>query len=140
MYNLSAYYLARTLSDLPAELVRCAKFAAASAVLVYLLLHARVRGIPRLHPRSIAPLPPTPAAPCCPPPARPPALQFNTATFVIIAYWFGGLRRDAGAFFGLLFSLVLVTFTAESWGLLIGGVFMEAKTAQVMSAKQKDKQ
>lgn len=28
-------------------------------------------------------------------------------------------------------SLVLVVMTAESWGLLIGGVFMDAKTAQV---------
>lgn len=28
-------------------------------------------------------------------------------------------------------SLVLVVLTAESWGLLIGGVFMDAKTAQV---------
>jgi hypothetical protein len=76
MYNLSAYYLARTAADFPAELV-------------------------------------------------------NVVLFVVISYWFGGLRHTAGAFFGLLFSLVLVTFTAESWGLLVGGVFMEPKTAQV---------
>jgi hypothetical protein len=31
-------------------------------------------------------------------------------------------------------SLVLVVLTAESWGLLIGGVFMDAKTAQVSTA------
>jgi ABC-type multidrug transport system permease subunit len=48
MYNLSAYYIARTFADIPAELI-------------------------------------------------------NTVLFVVIAYWFGGLRRDAGAFFGLLF-------------------------------------
>lgn len=48
MYNLSAYYIARTFADIPAELV-------------------------------------------------------NTVLFVVIAYFFGGLRRDAGAFFGLLF-------------------------------------
>eukprot|EP00775_Hariotina_reticulata_P013254 gene13254-13384_t len=75
MYNLSAYYLARTAADFPAELL-------------------------------------------------------NVVLFVVISYWFGGLRHTAGAFFGLLFSLVLVTFTAESWGLLVGGVFMEPKTAQ----------
>jgi hypothetical protein len=48
MYNLSAYYIARTFADIPAELI-------------------------------------------------------NTLLFVIIAYWFGGLKHDAGAFFGLLF-------------------------------------
>lgn len=48
MYNLSAYYIARTFADIPAELI-------------------------------------------------------NTLLFVVIAYWFGGLRHDAGAFFGLLF-------------------------------------
>jgi ABC-type multidrug transport system permease subunit len=76
MYNLSAYYIARTAADIPAELL-------------------------------------------------------NTVLFVIIAYWFGGLRHDTGAFFGLLFSLVLVVSVAESWGLLIGGVCMDPKTAQV---------
>jgi ABC-type multidrug transport system permease subunit len=76
MYNLSAYYIARTAADIPAELL-------------------------------------------------------NTVLFVVIAYWFGGLRHDAGAFFGLLFSLVLVVAVAESWGLLIGGVCMDPKTAQV---------
>lgn len=76
MYNLSAYYLARTAADIPNELL-------------------------------------------------------NTVLFVVIAYWFGGLRHTAAGFFGLLFSLVLVVAVGESWGLLIGGVFMEAKTAQV---------
>ncbi|KAF6261731.1 hypothetical protein COO60DRAFT_1699664 [Scenedesmus sp. NREL 46B-D3] len=78
MYNLSAYYIARTAADIPAELL-------------------------------------------------------NTVLFVIIAYWFGGLRHDAGAFFGLLFSLVLVVAVAESWGLLIGGVCMDPKTAQTIT-------
>ncbi|WIA19845.1 hypothetical protein OEZ85_005749 [Tetradesmus obliquus] len=78
MYNLSAYYLARTAADIPAELL-------------------------------------------------------NTVLFVIIAYWFGGLRHDAGAFFGLLLSLVLVVAVAESWGLLIGGVCMDPKTAQTIT-------
>lgn len=53
MYNLSAYYIARTFSDIPAEML-------------------------------------------------------NTLLFVVIAYWFGGLRHDAGAFFGLLFRCVFV--------------------------------
>lgn len=60
-----------------------------------------------------------------------PTEMINVVLFVVIAYWFGGLRHTAGAFFGLLFTLVLVTSVAESWGLLIGGVFMEPKTAQV---------
>jgi hypothetical protein len=51
MYNLSAYYIARTFADIPAELV-------------------------------------------------------NTVLFVVIAYWFGGLKHDAGSFFGLLFRWV----------------------------------
>jgi hypothetical protein len=38
-----------------------------------------------------------------------------------------GQWHDAGAFFGLLFSLVLVVSVAESWGLLIGGVCMDPK-------------
>jgi hypothetical protein len=59
--------------------------------------------------------------------------MMNVVLFVIIAYWFGGLRHTAGAFFGLLFTLVLVTSVAESWGLLIGGVFMEPKTAQTVT-------
>jgi hypothetical protein len=42
-----------------------------------------------------------------------------------------GQWHDAGAFFGLLFSLVLVVSVAESWGLLIGGVCMDPKTAHV---------
>lgn len=52
MYNLSAYYIARTFADIPAELL-------------------------------------------------------NTVLFVVIAYWFGGLKHDAGSFFGLLFRWVL---------------------------------
>lgn len=60
-----------------------------------------------------------------------PAEIFNTMLFTIVTYWFGGLRHTAGGFFGLLFTLILVTSVAESWGLLIGGVFMEPKTAQV---------
>lgn len=64
-----------------------------------------------------------------------PSEMINTLLFTVIAYWFGGLRHSAGAFFGLLFSLVLVTAVAESWGLLIGGVFMEPKTAQVCTLK-----
>jgi ABC-type multidrug transport system permease subunit len=54
MYNLSAYYIARTFADIPAELI-------------------------------------------------------NTLLFVIIAYWFGGLKHDAGAFFGLLFRWVVLS-------------------------------
>lgn len=60
-----------------------------------------------------------------------PAEILNTVLFTIITYWFGGLRHTTSAFFGLLFSLILFTAVAESWGLLIGGIFMEAKTAQV---------
>jgi hypothetical protein len=56
MYNLSAYYIARTFADIPAELI-------------------------------------------------------NTLLFVVIAYWFGGLKHDAGSFFGLLFRCACLSQT-----------------------------
>lgn len=50
--------------------------------------------------------------------------------FVIIIYWFGGLRSTAGAFFANLTSVLLLVLVAQSFGLLIGGAFMDPKTAQ----------
>jgi hypothetical protein len=55
----------------------------------------------------------------------------NTLLFVIVTYWFGGLQRDAGCFFGTLFSLLLVVLVAEAWGLLVGAVFFNPKDGQV---------
>ena len=76
MYRLSAYYIARSIADVPAELLNC-------------------------------------------------------VLFVIITYWFGGLQHTAAAFFGTMFSLLLVVLVAEAWGLLVGGIFMNPKSAQV---------
>lgn len=43
---------------------------------------------------------------------------------------FGGLNRNAADFFANLGSMLLVVLVAESWGLLLGGIFMHAKKAQ----------
>jgi hypothetical protein len=43
---------------------------------------------------------------------------------------FGGLNRNAADFFANLGTMILVVLVAESWGLLLGGAFMNAKKAQ----------
>ncbi|KAJ9515493.1 hypothetical protein QJQ45_016484 [Haematococcus lacustris] len=53
--------------------------------------------------------------------------------FVVVVYWFGGLRPEAGAFFGNWLSMLLVVLVAQGWGLLIGGLFMVPKTAQTVT-------
>ena len=58
-------------------------------------------------------------------PARPPLLAPSTLAR------FGGLNRSAADFFANLGSMVLVVLVAESWGLLLGGIFMQPKKAQV---------
>lgn len=60
---------------------------------------------------------------------------------VLVCYWRSVWLNTSGCAYADCFlaaatpcppcSLVLVVLTAESWGLLIGGVFMDAKTAQV---------
>ncbi|KIY91979.1 hypothetical protein MNEG_15984 [Monoraphidium neglectum] len=50
--------------------------------------------------------------------------------FVLIAYWFGGLNRNAADFFANLGTMILVVMVAEAWGLLLGGIFMQPKKAQ----------
>ncbi|KAK9826122.1 hypothetical protein WJX81_005488 [Elliptochloris bilobata] len=79
MYRLSAFYFARTASDLPMEL-----------------------SLP--------------------------------AGYILITYFMGGLRRDAGAFFANLLGTMLVTLVAQSLGLLIGATVMDAKLAQTVAA------
>jgi ABC-type multidrug transport system permease subunit len=53
--------------------------------------------------------------------------------FQIVLYWCGGLRAAAGAFFCNLASLLLIVLNAQSWGLLLGGLFMDPKTAQAIT-------
>ncbi|KAL6756428.1 ABC-2 type transporter-domain-containing protein [Haematococcus lacustris] len=53
--------------------------------------------------------------------------------FVVVVYWFGGLRPEAGAFFGNWLSILLVVLVAQAWGLLFGGLFMVPKTAQTVT-------
>lgn len=60
-----------------------------------------------------------------------PTELLNVVLYTVVAYWFGGLRHTAAAFVGLLLLMALVTAVAESWGLLIGVVFMDPKNAQV---------
>lgn len=56
------------------------------------------------------------------------------ALFCVVIYLMGGLRLTAGAFFANVFAMVLVTLTAQSWGLLLGAVFMNPKTAQTCAS------
>jgi hypothetical protein len=53
--------------------------------------------------------------------------------FVVVIYWFGGLRADAGSFFANLAALLLIVLNAQSWGLMLGGLFMDPKTAQAVT-------
>lgn len=78
MYRLSAFYVARTLSDFPTDM-----------------------SIP--------------------------------TGFVIVVYFMAGLRYTAGAFFGTYGTLLLSMLVAQSLGLLLGAIFMNPKTAQVVA-------
>lgn len=48
-------------------------------------------------------------------------------------YWMGGLRASAAAFFYNWFSVLVMVFVAESWGLLLGATVMNVKTAQTLA-------
>jgi len=50
--------------------------------------------------------------------------------FVIACYWMGWLRPEAWAFFAHWAAMLLVVLVAQSTGLLLGAVFMDAKKAQ----------
>jgi len=52
--------------------------------------------------------------------------------FVIIVYWFGGLRSSAVAFFSNWLSVLLVTLVAQTWGMLIGAGVMDVQKAQTI--------
>eukprot|EP00873_Tetraselmis_striata_P023562 jgi/Tetstr1/443826/TSEL_003280.t1 len=78
MYRLSAYYLARTLSDLPMD---------------------------------------------C----------FYPSLFVIIAYFMGGLRLEAWAFFANWATIILSLLVAQTLGLLLGAGVDNVKTAQTFA-------
>lgn len=50
--------------------------------------------------------------------------------FVVACYWMGWLRAEAWAFFAHWAAMLLVVLVAQSTGLLLGAVFMDAKKAQ----------
>lgn len=52
--------------------------------------------------------------------------------FVIIVYWFGGLRSSPVAFFANWLSVILVTLVAQTWGMLIGAGVMDVQKAQTI--------
>lgn len=54
--------------------------------------------------------------------------------FCLIIYFMGGLRLEAWAFFANIGTMLLLTLTAQSWGLLLGAVFMNPKTAQTIAS------
>ena len=76
MYQISAYYLARTSSDVPID--------------------------------------------CTLP-----------TVFIVILYFMAGLQYTASQFFGTLFSILLEVLVAQSFGLFIGAVVPDPKSAQV---------
>lgn len=78
MYRLSAYYFARTLSDLPMD---------------------------------------------C----------FIPTLFVWILYWMCGLRINAGAFFAMWWSVLLILLVGQSVGLLIGATVMNPQNGQAIA-------
>lgn len=43
------------------------------------------------------------------------------------------LSRPAAGFLGNLFGLLLIVLVAQSFGLFVGGAFMDAKTAQTVT-------
>ncbi|CAG9466390.1 unnamed protein product [Pedinophyceae sp. YPF-701] len=58
---------------------------------------------------------------------------FYPALFVVLVYWMGGLRADAGAFVVNLLTVVLMVLIGQSYGLLIGASVMKAKRAQTIA-------
>ena len=53
--------------------------------------------------------------------------------FVVLVYTLGGLRADVGAFFANWAAILLIILTAQSYGLLLGAIFMNPKTAQTLA-------
>lgn len=53
--------------------------------------------------------------------------------FVVIIYFMGGLRPEAGAFFFNWITVMVMVLVAESWGLLLGAVTQNVKTAQTIA-------
>jgi len=50
--------------------------------------------------------------------------------YVAVAYWMGGLRPDAWAFVAQTGIVLLVVFVAQSYGMLLGALFMNPRSAQ----------
>ena len=59
-----------------------------------------------------------------------PLETFFPSLFVAACYWMGWLRPEAWAFFAHWAAMLLVVLVAQSTGLLLGAVFMDAKKAQ----------
>ena len=55
------------------------------------------------------------------------------AVFVLIVYFMGGLRYNAGAFFANWASVLLCVLTAQSLGLLIGSIITNPKMGQTIT-------
>ncbi len=54
--------------------------------------------------------------------------------FVIIAYFMGGLKLTAGAFFASWLSVLLIILVSQSLGMLLGVMFMNPKTAMTAAS------
>eukprot|EP00891_Asterochloris_glomerata_P001808 jgi/Astpho2/1808/e_gw1.00037.4.1_t len=54
--------------------------------------------------------------------------------FLLLVYFIGGLRYSASAFFCNYFTVLLTMLVAQSWGLLLGTILMDPKTAQTIAA------
>ncbi|KAK9803713.1 hypothetical protein WJX73_005190 [Symbiochloris irregularis] len=62
-------------------------------------------------------------------------LDFAIPTiFLIIVYFMGHLRYSAAAFFANYFTVILIMLVAQSYGLFLGTVVMNPKTAQTLAA------
>ena len=68
---------------------------------------------------------------------RPPSIAPCRLTiptfFILIAYFMGGLRYTAGAFFGTYGTVILCLFIAQGLGLMLGAYSMNPKTAQTLA-------
>ena len=58
---------------------------------------------------------------------------FIPTLYVIILYWFTGLRATAEAFIANWLTIVLVALVANSYGMLIGAAVMNFKSAQTIA-------
>ncbi|KAK9839571.1 hypothetical protein WJX84_010569, partial [Apatococcus fuscideae] len=54
--------------------------------------------------------------------------------FLLIVYWMTGLRPTATAFFENYFTVMFLSLVAQSFGLLLGTILMNPKTAQTIAA------